>query len=275
VFYGVPVDRLKKFRKFQMVSGDWEEFAGNQDAAIVGQAVAQRRGLMPGKSFSIADLTVRVAGVFSSHDKAEENYIYTHLRYLQRQGGKNLEGRVTQFEVQLEESANPETVCTIIDEIYQGGPVATDTRPKGVFQAAALADLFELITLAHYLGLACVGLMIVLVATTSLMSVQDRIREHAVLQTIGFSPWQIFGLVLSESLLVSLAGGLIGIGLALLRLYLFPMAVAAEAVAISLDPSFALAASGLVLAVIIGFVAGLLPAWQAAWSEIVPALRQG
>ena len=45
VFYGVPVDRLQRFRKFDMVSGNWEEFARNQDAAIVGQAVAQRRML--------------------------------------------------------------------------------------------------------------------------------------------------------------------------------------------------------------------------------------
>jgi putative ABC transport system permease protein len=131
-----------------------------------------------------------------------------------------------------------------------------------------------LITLAHYLGYACVGLMIVLVMTTSLMSVQDRIREHAVLQTIGFSPWQIFGIVMTESLLLSLVGGALGVAASLGLLSVLPLSVAAEAVAITLTPSFVLAGSGLALAVCIGLVAGFFPAWQAAGTDIVTGLRQ-
>jgi putative ABC transport system permease protein len=274
VFYGVPVDRLQTFRTFQIVEGSWEEFANHQDAALVGQAVARRRNLHPGQRFSIAETTVTVAGIYTCPDRAEENYIYTHLDFLQRQGGKDLVGTVTQFEIQIDDAANPEAVCAAIDEAFRGGPLATDTRPKGVFQASALADLFQLITLAHYLGYACVGLMVVLVATTSLMSVQDRLREHAVLQTLGFTPWQIFGLVMAESLLISLAGGLGGVGAALLVLTVSPWAIAAEAVAISLGPSLWLAGNGLALAAVLGLVAGFFPAWQAAGSDIVSALRQ-
>ena len=74
-----------------------------------------------------------------------------------------------------------------IDSLFRGGPVQTDTRPKGVFQAKCLGDLTQLIGLAHYLGYACVGLVLALVATTTVMSVQDRIKEHAVLQTLGFT----------------------------------------------------------------------------------------
>jgi putative ABC transport system permease protein len=285
VFYGVPADKLQRFRNFHMVHGDWESFIRNQDAAIVGQGVAQRRKLSPGKKFSIGDITVTVAGVYNCADKAEENYIYTHLKFLQRQLGKGPEAEsanqqqehttVTQFEVQVADDADPKKVCLDIDDAFRTSAAATDTRPKGVFQASAMADLFQLITLAHYLGYACVGLMMVLVATTSLMSVQDRIREHAVLQTLGFSPWQIFGLVTAESLLVSLAGGVVGIGLAVLRLWWMPLSVAAEAVAITLEPTLALAGIGLLLSLVIGVVAGFFPAWQAAWTEIVPALRQG
>jgi putative ABC transport system permease protein len=284
VFYGVPAKRLPRFRNFRFVQGSWDEFAGNQDAAIVGAAVAQRRGLSPGQSFSIADTTVKVAAIYTCPNKSEENYIYTHLKFLQLQGDDKTgpavkeqdqigEGTVTQFEIQLDEGADPEAVCAAIDETFRGAPLATDTRPKGVFQSAALADLFELITLAHFIGYACVGLMVVLVATTSLMSVQDRIKEHAVLQTIGFSPWQIFGLVMAESLLVSVAGGLIGASAALLVLTVSPWSIAAEAVAVSLEPSLLLAASGLIVALVIGLVAGFFPAWQAARAEIVPALR--
>ena len=75
-----------------------------------------------------------------------------------------------------------------------------------MFQAKSLGDLTQLIGLAHYLGYACVGLVLALVATTTVMSVQDRIKEHAVLQTLGFTGSRVFRLVLSESTLLSIGG---------------------------------------------------------------------
>lgn len=132
-------------------------------------------------------MTVTVAGVFASAVPAEENLICTQLEFLQQTRGLNSVGMVTMFEVRLAEGANAEAVARAIDEQYRGGPVATDTRPKGAFQANAVGDLAELIGFANYLGYACVGLVLALVATTTVMAVQDRIREHAVLQTLGFS----------------------------------------------------------------------------------------
>ena len=70
-----------------------------------------------------------------------------------------------------------------------------------------VGDLVELIGWANFLGYACVGLVLSLVATTAVMAVQDRVREHAVLQAIGFTGRRVFGLVLGEGVLVSTAGG--------------------------------------------------------------------
>ena len=157
--------------------------------------------------------------------------------------------------------------------MFQGGPVETDTRPKGVFQARSLGDLAELIAMAHYLGYACVGLVLALVATTTVMSVQDRIREHALLQTIGFSGLRVFCLVVIESVLLGFAGGLVGVGLAMAMLKLSSLSVGAEAVTIAFTPSLSLALWGLLIAVVSGLLAGIAPAIVAARAEIVPALR--
>jgi putative ABC transport system permease protein len=143
-----------------------------------------------------------------------------------------------------------------------------------VFQAKSLGDLTELIQLSHYLGIACVGMVLALVATTTIMAVQDRVKEHAVLQTIGFSGPRIFGLVLIESVLTSAAGGVVGVGVAMLALSWSTLAIGAEAVTVSFTPSFQLAASGLLVSVVAGAVAGIIPAWKAAAADIVPALRQ-
>src|SRR5208283_3488044 len=150
----------------------------------------------------------------------------------QRAKGRHAVGQATMFEVQLNEDANPEVVSRQIDASFRNDRVPTDTRPKGVFQASVVGDLIELIGWANYLGYACVGLVLALVATTTVMAVQDRIREHAVLQTLGFSGRRIFGLVLSESLLVSAIGGLIGVGLALGLLSWSGLAVGTEGVTI-------------------------------------------
>jgi putative ABC transport system permease protein len=273
VFYGVPPKKLRTARDFELVSGSWSDFEQHQDSAVVGRAVAGRRGLHPGDKFSIGDLTVQVAGVFKSHDQAEENYIYSHLDFLQRRNKEDQVGTVTQHEVLLAPGVDPNTTAQQIDAIFRGGPVATDTRPKGVFQAKSLGDLTQLIRLARYLAYACVGLVLALVSTTTLMSVQDRIREHAILQTLGFTGARVFQLVLSESMLLSLAGGILGVGAAMLVLQLSHLSVGAEAVTIAFRPSTHVAVVSLVISAIVGVLAGIAPGWHAARAQIVPALR--
>ena len=274
VFYGVPPEKLRKARDFELVSGSWSEFEQHQDAAVIGRAVAARRSIIVGDKFSIGELSVNVAGIYRSDDPAEENYIYSHLEFLQRSKGMNLVGTVTQLEILLNEGIDSIAKCKEIDDKFRGGPVETDTRPKGVFQAKSLGDLTQLIGMAHYLGYACVGLVLALVATTTVMSVEDRVKEHAVLQTIGFSSSRVFRLVMTESVLLSIAGGVIGVGVAMLTLKMSSLSVGAEAVTIAFTPSVRLAIEGLIVSGIAGTFAGVAPAIHAAHTDIVPALRQ-
>ena len=274
VFYGVPPTKLRKVRDFNLTGGSWAGFEEHQDAAVVGRGVASRRGIDVGDKFSIGDLSVQVAGIYESDDPAEENYIYSHLEFLQRGTGMDLVGTVTQIEIILDEGVDPGQMCSKIDERFRTGPVETYTRPKGVFQAKSLGDLTQLIRMAHYLGYACVGLVLALVATATIMSVEDRVKEHAVLQTIGFSGPRVFRLVIAESVLLSLAGGLFGVVAAMITLDLTHLSVGAEAVAITFTPSISLALTGIAVAALTGIFAGIMPAWRAARTPIVPALRR-
>ncbi|MBW3540074.1 MAG: ABC transporter permease [Planctomycetes bacterium] len=275
VFNGAPPAKLRESRDLQLVSGDWPAFENGRDAALVGRSVAQRRRLERGDQFSIGDISVQVAGVFSSSVPAEENLIYTNLEFLQYTRGLNAAGLVTQHEVRLDEDAEPDAVARAIDVELRAGPVATVTRRKGAFQAGTLADLVDLIGFAHWLGYACVALVLSLVATTTVMSVQDRIREHAVLKTLGLRPARVFRLVIAESALTCAAGGIVGTAAALAVLGWSGLAVGAEGVTVAFRPSVALAGLGTVVSLGTGLVAGVLPAWQAARTEIVPALREG
>jgi putative ABC transport system permease protein len=274
VFHGVPADQLRTARDLRLTAGAWDDFARRRDAALVGAALARRRGLAVGRPFSIGEVTVHVAGVYAAPNAAEESFVYTHLDFLQRTPGLNAVGTVTQLEVLLDDNADPDTLCRSIDALFRAGPVATDTRPKGVFQAGALGDLAELVGFANYLAWASVGLVLALVAATAVMGVQDRIREHAVLQVLGVSGPRVFRLVLAESVLLSLLGGILGVGAATALLAWGGFALGAEGVTVAFTPSARLAAVGLAVAAATGFLAGLAPAWQAARADIVPSLRQ-
>jgi putative ABC transport system permease protein len=275
VFNGAPPEQLQASRELSLLSGDWAQFKAQRDAAIVGRSVAQRRGIQVGDQFSIGDISVKVAGVFSSPIPAEENLIYTSLQFLQYTRGVDAAGLVTMHEVRLTDDADPDEVAAAIDEALQAGPVATTTRRKGAFQASTLSDLLDMIGFAHWLGYACVGLVLALVATTTIMSVQDRIQEHAVLQTIGLRPARVFRIVMAESLLLCILGGVMGTAVAMAALAWSGFAVGAEGVTIAFRPSWQLTGLGVGVSVCVGVLAGVIPAFHAARTPIVAALREG
>lgn len=273
VFNGADPKQIRNNRPLTLTSGSWDEFANRRDGAIIGYSVAQRRRLKVGDQFTIGGQSVRVVGVFKSSVASEENLIYTSLAYLQLAQDKEGAGQVTQHEVLLTEAADPDTVAREIDSVLKSGPVATTTRRKGAFQISTLSDLVDLIGFAHWLGYACVGLVLSLVATTTVMSVQDRIKEYAVLQTIGVRPLRTMRLVLTESTIQCLLGGLTGTLIAAALLGFGGFAIGAEGAMIAFRPSVQLALSGAIVSALVGIIAGIVPALQVATLSIVTALR--
>ncbi len=273
VLHGVPPQKLRAFRDLSLVAGSFSEFETRRDAALVGRTVADRRRLRVGDKFTVGELTVTVAGVFSASNPAVENTIYTPLEFLQYGRGLNSVGMVTQFEVKVADGADPVAVARAIDESFRADRVQTDTRAKGVFESFAVGDLAELVGLAGYLGYACIVLVLTLVSSTTMMTVQDRAREYAVLQTIGISWDGVFRLVLAESAVLGGLGGALGVTAAAAVLNWGGLSLATEGVSVAFSASGGLVAIGLTVAMVIGLAAGVFPAWQAARSDIVEALR--
>jgi putative ABC transport system permease protein len=276
VFHGVPPERLAKVRRLQFLDGNWDAFVKRTDGgAIIGRKLAERRGITVGKPFSIAGVTVNVEGIFTSDEKVEENLVYTHLPFLlKQQPGELQDLSVTMYEVHAAEAGRADAVAKAIDAaVHDRHAVHTETRPQKAYYRQAISDLVEIIGFTRWLGFVCVGVVGVLVANSVIMAAQDRVKEHAVLQTIGYSGRRIFTLMMGESMLVSVIGGLLGIGGCLAWLAWMPLTLSNEGVSIDFLATPALAAWGLGLSVIVGVGAGLVPAFQAARAEIVSSLR--
>lgn len=273
VFNGADPKKIQSMRPLKLISGSWSQFETLRDGAILGRNIATRRGLGVGDQFTIGEISVKVVGVFESEVASEENLIYTNLAFLQYTRGKESAGLVTQHEVLLHPTADADRVAVEIDATLRANVVATKTRRKGAFQASTLSDLVDLIGFAHWLGYACVGLVLSLVATTTIMSVQDRLKEYAVLQTIGVRPFRTMRLVLAESTFLCLMGGITGTSLALLALYFGGFAIGAEGATIAFRPSIGLGLISVGTSIVVGVLAGLPPALQTARMSIVNALR--
>jgi putative ABC transport system permease protein len=274
-FRGVPPEKISSGEKqVSLVSGSMDEFVKKSDAAIVGKGLAERRSLKQGDRFQIGNVAVGVAGIYSSDTPGEENVAYSHLEFLQRARGVNALGHVTQFEVTLDDASKTHEIAAKIDDMFRSDEVQTATKSHKAFISSATGDLLGLVRFTRWLGLLCVVVVLALTANTVYVMVQDRVKEHAVLQTLGFPGHYLFGIVIGESLLLSMTGGVLGTLLAALALRFGHLGIGAEGVQIAFLLTPAVIASGMVASALTGILAGMIPALQAAVAPIVDSLRR-
>ena len=112
---------------------------------------------------------------------------------------------------------------------------------------------------------------------TMYAAVSVRTREIATLRAIGFGGFPVLVSVMIEAVLLALAGGAIGAALAYLLFNGLSVSTLSQAsftqVVFAFEVTPSLVATGLVIAVVIGFIGGLLPAVRAARMQVTTALR--
>ena len=273
-FRGVPPDELTRFApEIELRAGSLEKWRERTDAALIGKNLAGRRGLRVGDRFDAAGVTVYVAGIIGSGGPQDENVAYVHLRFLQQASRVGL-GVVTQFNVKVKSAAQLASVARAIDGQFAADSHPTDTRPEKAFFAQTASELVELIGLTRWLGLAAVVAVMGLVANTILLTVRARVSDHAVMMTLGYPDAAIGWLVLSEGLLLGLAGGACGVGGAAGFLHWQSVTMGSEGLTMAFLPDARVIWRGLLVALAMGFAAGLYPAWIATRQSIVRSLRE-
>jgi putative ABC transport system permease protein len=272
-FRGVPPETLKAYNpELEVVEGSFEDFLGRSDGALVGQHLARRRGLSPGDKFEAVGVNVLVSGIISSDSPQDENVAYVHLPFLQQASRVGL-GVVTQFNVKVESADLLEPVARKIDETFKADQQPTNTRPEKAFFAETARQMIELIGFTRWLGLGAVFAVLGLVANAVLLIVRGRVKETAIFQTLGFSRLAIGMMVVIEGILLGLAGGLIGVLGATVFFHLKSFTLGNEGLTLALSPSLAVTLTGLMVAVGLGLLASLYPAWKATSRPLVQSLN--
>ncbi|MBL8746683.1 MAG: ABC transporter permease [Phycisphaerae bacterium] len=272
-FRGVPTDDLPHLAaKWTVLEGSLEEWKKRSDSALVGERLAQRRKFKIGQSFDSSGVTVTVAGIIRSQEPQDQNVAYVHLPFLQRASRTGL-GIVTQFNVRVNDANSLESVARAIDEEFRSEADPTQTRAEKAFVAQAGADIVSIVGFTRYLGWGALAAVLALVTNAIVLSVQDRIMEHAVLQTLGFRGGLIGRLIISEGILLGLVGGAIGAAAAFVAIHFGNFSLSNEGLSVNITADWTVAATGLALSAGVGVLAGLVPAWQASRREIAQCFR--
>jgi len=239
------------------------------NVAVVGEQVAQRSNLELGDTLRLnPESSFEIVGVARSGGGLIDNAILVPLRSLQ--GAIGIEDRVSFFALDLEEPARAAEVAASLsarfpDLGFQTRGDVLEVLERGV----RVSDVIRL-------GISAIALIVgaIAVANTVLMSVFERTREFGVVRALGAKPRFLFGLVLTESVLLSLVGAAFGILLG--RLGIFAVnriaddLIGLEVAALTLR----LGLFAVLVALVMGLLSGLLPAARAARIPIAVAMAR-
>lgn len=278
----VPQEFLKMFPEIILPPAEKEAWLKTRTGAIVGRKTAERFHWKIGDKVPIRSTiwaradgnmtwTFDIVGIFDGREKnTDTTPLFFRYDYFDeaRQQGKGLVGWYT---IRVKDPAQAAEVAKRVDAEFENSSAETKTEPEGAFVQAWANQIGNIaLIVAAILGAVFFTILLV-TGNTMAQSVRERTGELGVLKAIGFTNAQIVALVLAESCLLTVLGGVIGLGLAwafiargdptggLLPLFYFPVRNVLL---------------GLGISVALGIVTGTFPSLQAVRLRVADALRR-
>ena len=213
-----------------------------------------------------------LVGIYDGTKKGSDtNSLFFRYDYFEEARQEN-KGQVGWYVVRIADPDRAAEIGTIIDEGFANSPYETKTEAEGAFAQGFAQQIGDIATIVMAVVGAVFFTILLVAGNTMAQSVRERTNELGVLKALGFTNLMTLVLVLVESCLIAILGGLAGLGAA------WAILAAGNPVPNLLPMFYVPPASliqGAVLAVALGLAAGLLPAWQAMRLKISEALRRG
>ena len=282
--FAVSGDYLGLFRdRYELPPAQAKAFADTRDGAVVGAALAKQFGWKLGQRVPLIagifprndgsnDWNFQIVGIFTTKNPklkgAEQQFLF-HWKYFD-EGNAYMKNMVGWYVVNLASPEDANRVAQAIDALSQNSDHETKTQTEQAFQASFAKQIGDIGLIVGGIMAAVFFTLLLLTGNTMAQAVRERIPELAVMKTLGFQDGTVLALVLAESVLLIVLGGVLGMVLATL---LLPAVNSAAGGAITLPPlgwhSWLL---GLGLMVLIGLLVGALPALRGMRLNIVDAL---
>ncbi len=259
--WGISPEQFAQFKKIRT-------------AALVGAGTMKRFNLHVGQQIQLRgtlypfNVTLQIVGTIGG--KAPPDFLLFRRDYLEEAAGRP--GIVDNIWVKVDKPENVPQVIAAIDEGFANSSAETISEKESAFIGGFLDQYRTFFRMAELLGFIVVLTIGLVAANTAAMSIRERRSEIAVMRSMGFPSRTILSLLLAESLLIGLIGGVIGCGSAYVVLKVFSVGnVGGPLGTIRMPP--VILGETLVIAALIGVLSAMVPASSAARRNIVDALR--
>jgi len=274
-----PEPFLRVFDEATVVEGSTAEWMNDRSGLMVGQVLMGKYGWRLGQQITLkGDIfpgiyTFTIRAVFKG---ADESGVYFDRRVLE-EAVPRFKGLVGLFWIKCDSVQTVERLPKEIDAMFENSPYPTKTETEKEFQNSWVSMLGNVRLLITSITTIIVLVILLIAANTMAMSARERVTEIAVLRTLGFQRGTILGLVLGESVLLSLFGGFLGVALFVLSFPGFKQGMLSSpmggfAAGMRLFPG--ILALGFGITLLVGLLSGLVPAIRSAQRPIADGLRQ-
>jgi len=243
---------------------------------MVDAQLAQRHGWKLGDRLFIkgnifpVDLELTIRAIYTA--PVASDTVFFDQRYLE-EAVSWFRGQAGFYAIMVDSPQNVTRVAQAIDAKFHNSPQPTKTETEKAFALDFIATLGNV--KAFILGIcsAVVFAILLVSATTMAMSVRERTREVAVLKALGFTRRLLLTLLVSESVALALLGGLLGALAAAGLVRMMAHAPQMQGLFNGLRVTWGTLGASLLVAAMVGFLSGVVPAYTAANTEIVKGLR--
>jgi ABC-type antimicrobial peptide transport system permease subunit len=249
-------------RQFKIVEG--EGLSANRQI-ILGKTVAETMDKKVGQTIKILDSNFRIVGIYETGTSFLDISGVISLREAQKLFRKPRQ--VGWYTIKLED---PKEADRIIAYLEANFPEISVSKTSELTES--LPDFKTLQTMETAISVLAILVGGIGMMNTVFMSVFERTREIGSLRALGWRRRRVLGLILRESLLLSLVSGVVGI---IGGVLLGQVGSLAQGLGSLFQGSFGLPLfiRALVMALVLGAIAGLYPAWWASRLSPVEALR--
>jgi putative ABC transport system permease protein len=257
------------------------EWKATRNGFVAGEAMAKKHGWKKGQQITLRgtyipiNLDLIFIGPFNAGD---ETNIFFHNEVLNQADWFGANRVAGIYYMKVASGEDLPRVAAAIDAMFENSDAPTKTMTEKQFQQSFMEMMGNVKGMINGISLVILFAVTLIVANTVAMSARERVTEIAVMRTLGYRRSHILSFILSESILLALLGGIVGIILA--KWLLIPAIVAAgsqTALAVWLvnfKVTFPIFLGAFLVSVGIGIVAGVAPAIRASNLNIVDGLRR-
>lgn len=270
------------YPEFIFKPDEYADLMRDRRGAAIGRQLADLYGFKVGDRLPIRgtiytgnwEFTIRA--IYDGRDAGTiTRQMYFHYDYLNeyvKQRAPRLADRVGVFVVEVNDASRAAEVSRTIDSEFANSLAETLTETEKAFQLSFVAMIETIIQVIRGVSFIVILIILAVAANTMAMTARERTGEYATLKALGFGPPFVARLVLAESLVIGVLGGVLAVLLTGPVARVFYTSVGKQVFAIfTVAPDTYLWQALAALAV--GLLAALVPMIRSANVGIVDGLR--